>query len=178
MCTLIYATVPKKTDPSKLPTGPVKLVAFTDPEVSSRLPPDEQLCRVTGVPECAGGGHCGTVLGREALPRGEAAKQRDLAQLKKLRKKGWSEHKVQAWLKQRVAGRRHEPAHLNAGVDELALWRAFLETALGEGKVPFVGLMVYTSGDEPELPVRTQDLALTRCDLTHLEQGVLYRVRA
>jgi len=177
MCTLIYVTVPSAADLTRLPSTAVRLAPSEDPFVAPKLRPREVLCRPFGVPTCGGGGFCGTVIGRQAYRSGRDREERDSAHATKLRKKGWSEHKVQAWLAQKQEVRPSPPANLNGNVDELALWQELLRAAFEEAHLRFVGLMVFTAGDEPELPTRDEDMPRAACDLTRLQSGVLYRIR-
>lgn len=172
MCTLIYATVPSRSDLGRI-RSTLRLVPAADPVVTARLRPGEQLCTVAGVPHCSGGGHCGTVLGR-ARPRGQGSHERDARHVGRLRKRGWSEHKIDVWLEQRR--RVQQPPNMNGEVDELGLWNELLQAALEEARMGFVGLMVFNAGDEPELPVRCEAISRTACELTRLEPGVLYRI--
>jgi hypothetical protein len=176
MCTLIYATVPSNADVARLAPYEVRLVPTEDAAVTPKLRPGEQLCGVGGVPRCGGGGHCGTVLGREAHEPRRSPAERDAAQGKKLRKQGWSEHKVQAWLAQKKESHSSQPPHMNGGVNELALWEGLIRSALEDAHLRFIGLMVFTAGQEPMLPLRSEDVSRTACDLTRLESGVLYRI--
>lgn len=176
MCTLIYATVPSQADLACLAQLALRLVAAEDAVVAPKLLPGEQLCWVAGAPQCAAGGFCGTVLGREAHPSGRAPKERHEAQAKKLRKKGWSEHKVQTWLAQKSEVRAPQLPNMNGQVDELALWEQLLRAAIEEAHLRYIGVMVFTAGDEPSLPVRSEGSARLACDLTRLEAGVLYRI--
>lgn len=176
MCTLIYATLSSTLDLARLPPGGVVLSPADDASVSARLRPGEQLCDIGGVPRCGGGGHCGTVLGREALGPARNSEERTAAQAARLRKKGWSEHKVQAWLAQKRETRAaFERKDANPGVDEHALWQEFLRAALEESSLRYVGLLVFYAGDEPTLPSRSEDVTRAEFDLTRMERGVLYR---
>lgn len=83
---------------------------------------------------------------------------------------------MQAWLAQKRAHRAGPLPNMNGQVDELALWTQLLRAALDEARVRYLGLMVFTAGDEPDLPVRSVDVPRAECDLTHLEQQVLYRI--
>jgi hypothetical protein len=176
MCTLIYATVPSRSDLGRIHGSPLRLVPADGVTVAPRLHPNEELCTVKGVPLCGGGGHCGTVLGRE-VQHGQDANEREARkQTSKLRKRGWSEHKIQGWLEQKQQARGSQPPNMNGEVDELALWNALLCAALDEAHLSFVGLMVVYAGDEPQAPIRCETASRSSCDLTKLEMGVLYRI--
>jgi hypothetical protein len=175
MCTLIYATVPSRADLARIPPTTAHLVADdVRAEFAAKVAGQEQPCFVAGVPHCGGGGHCGTVLGR-ALTRPGRNENLE-AQAERLRKRGWSAHKVEAWLAQKRAPRPSRPPKMSADVDELALWRELLEAALEEARLEYVGLLVCEAGDEPDIPSRIESVRYSGCDLTRLERGVLYRL--
>jgi hypothetical protein len=176
MCTLIYAVVPMHADLDRLPKAAAYLVPAEDAVVASKLYPGERLCRVEGVPQCAGGGNCGTVLGREALREGRVPEESDAAQAMRLRQKGWTEHKVQRWLAQKREARVAQPPNVNGTTDEMAIWKELLRVALEDAHLRYLGLMVFTAGDEPNLPIRSMDVTRAACDLTRLEQGILYKI--
>lgn len=171
MCTFIYATVPAVTDLARLPSTGVRLGATEDPFIVPKLQPGEVLCWPRGIPDCGAGGFCGTVLGSCAPAGGRTRAQEEAAQAKRLRKRGWGEHKVQAWLAQ-----KREACTSSTG-GELALWTGFLRAALEDARLAYVGLMVFTAGSEHRLPTRSETVQREACDLTLLEYGVLYRIR-
>ena len=103
------------------------------------------------------------MLGREARSSGRDSEERDAAQARKLRKKGRSEHKVQVWLAQKQSARQSTQPHLNGTVDELALWTVLVRVALDGARLRYLGLMVFTAGDEPDLRV-TRFRGHPRCD--------------
>jgi hypothetical protein len=172
MCTLITVVVPSRSDLARLTHAPIRLTPLEDPTSLAPLHPGEVPCWPSGVPTCSGGGHCGTVLGSEAHGHGLLAEERDEGRARRLRRQGWSEHKVQAWLAQR---RQVRPTGQGeSSVAELSLWRAFLHVALEEAFLRSVGLMVHQAGDA--VPLRDARVRLVDCALPRLEQGVLYRV--
>jgi hypothetical protein len=173
MCIVIYATVPSCSDLECIRDSPLRLVPTADAVIAPRLQPNEQLCAIEGVPLCGGGGHCGTVLGRAVLADHDA-NERFVKQIGKLKKRGWSEHKIEMWLEQKQ--RTRQPAHMNRDIDELGLWNELLRAALENARLRFVGLMVFNAGDEQEVPIRCEMASRTSCDLTKVEMGVLYRI--
>ena len=171
MCTFIYATVPSVADLARLPPTGVRLRPIEDAYVVPKLRSGEVLCWPSGIPDCGAGGFCGTVLGSCAPSGGRTQQEAEAAQVKRLRKKGWGEHKVQAWLAQ-----KREAATSSTG-GELALWTGFLKAALEDARLDHVGLMVFAAGSDPSLPTRSETVQHEACDLTLLEHGVLYRIR-
>jgi hypothetical protein len=177
MCTLIYATVPSAADLARLPSTGVRLGPTEDPFVVPKLRPGEVLCWPGGIPDCGAGGFCGTVLGACAPAGGRTREEEEAAATKRLRKKGWGEHKIQAWLAQKSEVRVFSVMQRHEAVGELALWTGFVRAALEDARLAYVGLMVFTAGSEHKLPTGSESVQREACDLTLLEQGVLYRIR-
>lgn len=178
MCTLIYVVVPGRSGVAAVSGAAISLHPVRDPHLTPKLTTHEQLCVPAGVPQCAAGGYCGTVLGRMVGPSGRSDEERDAARAKKLRRNGWSEHKVQAWLHQKQMSRAAQSPNLNGDVDELALWQDLLHVALDQYRLEHLGLMVFTAGDEPNLPIAERAVSREACDLSLLQSGVLYRIHA
>lgn len=176
MCTLIYATLPSAADLARLPPVTVRLFPSSEAGVAARLLPGELLCGVGGVPTCGAGGHCGTVLGSDAPRTTERRDAREAAQVQRRRKQGWSEHKIQVWLAQKHEVPASFPQKSQGAVDELARWNELLRAALEDARIRYVGLLVFTAGQEPELPTRVEQVAYGACDLSRLEATVLYRI--
>jgi hypothetical protein len=141
MCLFITGVLAKTADtPSFRAIVEAHNLAFDtihNPHIDSQLEPTERYVRVTR-------GHCdcSTMLG--SLHAWQP-KERDIA---KLRRKGWSDTKIQRWLQSKEHGVR-APATPQGELtsDE---WMAFLQDALDEGSVPYLGLMMHWYRRSPE----------------------------
>ena len=126
-------------------------------------------------------GHCdcGTSLGSSIVAEKDESKQSK--QLEKLRRKGWSETKIDRWLKDKEKARsnRREPEN------DAAIWVALIGEILESTDAKYVGLLLhFYSGDlddEQIVVSRVEDvplLELSEDRLRSINEDVLYRVRA
>jgi hypothetical protein len=124
---------------------------------------------------------CGTALGSGSSPAewDEASYGHDV---KRLRKRGWSEHKIARWLetKRSSHAKLERLAHEHAdgpAAQPVDGWLEWLENALGPGAVGQVGLRV-CHGDEswsaatPHVTRRIADVG--PADLRAMEESTLY----
>ena len=139
-CSLPVCLRRRRTRRLSAPSWRLTILAFDtihNPHIDSQLEPTERYVRVTR-------GHCdcSTMLGSL---HARQPKERDIA---KLRRKGWSDTKIQRWLQSKEHGVR-APATPQGELtrDE---WMAFLRDALDEGSVPYLGLMMHWYRRSPE----------------------------
>jgi len=98
---------------------------------------------------------CGTVF----APSEEAAEQDDVAEIARLRKRGWSEAKIERSL----ASRNHAQAMgRKPGVDSLAMWADVLHALLSDPKVERVGLFLHFYAGAVEAEALRPGLRLAR----------------
>ena len=135
MCTYITAVLPEGTD-----KGAAAKVFDRHKhgfEILEKAPPAvgrEDLYVLTTRKHC----DCGTALGSGA-DRVEERKN-PLDEVPQLRKKGWSETKIQRWLSDKLnPPQRAEPNR----EEELARWEAFIRDVLETGVAPSLGLFVH-----------------------------------
>lgn len=92
---------------------------------------------------------CGTEIGMAIrMDAALGSREPDLShELKKLKKKGWSESKIERWIEQTkvVATRRHEEAaaRLSGPHPEVDRWIQFVSTVLKEKHAEWVGILVH-----------------------------------
>jgi hypothetical protein len=129
---------------------------------------------------------CGTALGllnREG-PTKELSYDREL---KKFRKQGWSEAKIERWLEQKEQTkerhRREDEAVAEGSGPELDRWIAFLNDLIASGPSPKVGLLLHwyhgsLEGERIDIKrrerVRLSEINPER--LMKIEEDVLYEV--
>jgi hypothetical protein len=171
MCTFIYGTLPKGFAPELIEREFIHFWPVDPADASAVIHPGEQFGRLTR-------GHCDcdTPLARGA--RSEARREEhDERRLRKLKAKGWSEHKIEQWMKQvEAAGQAATTRRSQTQQPELAQWSEWLRFAVLQQRAKPLGLLVAWVG---ETALRAEELRLrdaTPERLGALEQRVLYRV--
>jgi hypothetical protein len=78
-------------------------------------------------------------------------------QAEKLRKKGWSEHKIEAWLSQKMGMRgKREQNQETGNAKDIASWYALLNTVLAEHLSPYIGLLVFFDDESTTIKGRVK----------------------
>lgn len=126
-------------------------------------------------------GHCdcGTSLGSSRA--GDKDESKLAKQLKKLRRKGWSEAKIDRWLKDKEKARSNRPEPEN----DAAIWVALIDNVLGSTDAKYVGLLLhFYSGDLNDEQIAISHVeTVPRSELTEdrlraIHEDVLYRFHA
>ncbi|RDZ27254.1 hypothetical protein [Lysobacter silvisoli] len=180
MCHFITATLPASADAAALDAIARRhgrqLQPLHSPGVQAQLGADLRYYLTTP-------GHCdcGTALGarvRRAAPRDEAEEAR------RLRRKGWSEGKIERALAQRRQQRENDDAAQGSVAgQELETWRAFIAEALSMRNVSSFGLLVhhYHGAIDAEFALQGREtLTLDQATpqrLGELREDVLYLFR-
>jgi hypothetical protein len=183
MCHFITATLPqtieRKSVRAIFKSHGLAFKVITNPHVQAQIDP-EDLYILTTTGNC----DCGTILG--SLSRGgEAGTGNYKTQIKKLRKQGWSEAKIQRWVSEKEQlqeKQERENAILAAqGEAEASRWLDFIRVLLTSGLTPRVGLLLHTyqGGIESERLEISQTAELQLAYLTpeflmSIEEDVLY----
>jgi hypothetical protein len=185
MCHYITATLPQVVELKSV--GPIfethKLgfELISNPHVAEQIDPRDWYI-LTSRKHC----DCGTALG--SLNRRWAAKVSNYnRELKKFRKQGWSEAKIQRWLEQKEQSkerhRREDEALAEGGGSELDRWIVFLNNLVKSGHVSRFGLLLHwyhgsVEGERIKIQrretVRLSELNPAR--LMKIEEDVLYEV--
>jgi len=132
--------------------------------------------------------HCGTVLGRDhperlVGPRADTS----VADFRKLKKKGWSQSKIERALSQKAqTTQRHEKERAQKYETEMQKWQEFLTASLSEtGFCKRLGLLLHfysgSLSDEQFRIKRTERLPLSaklESSLLTMEDDVLYMISA
>jgi hypothetical protein len=186
MCTFVLGTLPTNAALANLERGFFRFTKLSAGGLASILQPGELFGRMT-TRHC----DCGTALGIDATAERLAERKRESIEhkLARLRRKGWSDNRIERWLAQ-VQGDQERHARVQAvgATTEAREWRDWLHLALEQVRVEHVGLLVdYYDGfledayaaDEKPIPlvrnVRLQDV--DEVFLENMDKGVLYRVR-
>src|SRR5687767_2907352 len=158
MCTYIAAVLPAGTDP-KAAAELFKKHALGFWLVQDRPSAisNDQLYALTNIGHC----DCGTVLGRGFI--GNLYTKEPESEIPKLRKKGWSEAKINRWLEDKT--RKPDPLDIRRE-EELARWMATIQDVLTSGIATSLGLFVhfYNEGFDADIIKRVERVRLT--DLT------------
>jgi hypothetical protein len=154
MCHFITATIPKnahiKTIAAIFDAHKLRFHEISNRHVAAHIGPGEMQILTTR-------GHCdcGTVLG--SLNRPDKSEETPLDhELTKLRKKGWSEAKIQRWADERERTKekrtREDAVRAETGTPLADQWINFIEAALKSGQTPRIGLLLheYSGGIESE----------------------------
>lgn len=183
MCHFITATLPRGADADAAAAiarrhGRV-WVPCENPHVISQLGTGEGYFFTTS-------GHCdcGTAVG--SLARPQLPRRKPEKQVPKLRRKGWSEAKIQRWLDEKHGTEKRRAAEAEARVGnppfEAEMWVSLLRDLLAELVVDHVGLLLhmYCGGleTEPIHLLRSRSVEppeLTVDLLLQAEEDVLYR---
>ncbi|MBY0546647.1 MAG: hypothetical protein K2W95_05115 [Candidatus Obscuribacterales bacterium] len=181
MCRFITAVVPAGFDllASKvlLERHEMSFTEISNPFVQSQLGGDQYLRATRCMCDCD------SALGSAAQPQGAAQKAvPDLAEIARLRKKGWSQHKIDRWLAEKSGSLERHKKHSEREA-ELTLWRNFIGDLLSEGAAKRLGLLLHTySGTLQSEQVqikRFEKLALSDLSenaLLAMEEDVVYTV--
>ena len=132
---------------------------------------------------------CGTILGsefREPLPSAEEMEKYARATVDKLRKKGWSEAKIQRWLNEAELNKEKERRGKEAGhyynVGQASGWLEFITDFLNSKAAPRLSLLLhYYSGPLSEriLLHRKETISLPHLNaasLLSMEEDVIHEV--
>lgn len=91
---------------------------------------------------------CNSALG--SASNQQEASQQDVthrAEVAKLRKKGWSEHKIERWLVEKIGSTdRNQQQEQNKKDAELMRWREFIDAMLSGGFTKRFGLLLHMYG--------------------------------
>lgn len=177
MCHFISAVLPSSADLSAL-AGVMAhhgraLKPQRNPVLGAQLQAGEQLLLTT-----AGHCDCGTALG--ALERNAARLERRRRSSERkevtLRRRGWSEARIQRWREQQQNHR--SGLHPQAGVTD---WERLLTDMLREHHTAYVGLLLHWCGEGADEPIALQGretLPLCEESLGRLREDVLAIFRA
>lgn len=183
MCHFITATLPRGADVDAAAAvarrhGRV-WVPCENPYVISQLGAGEGYFFTTS-------GHCDCETAVGSLARPAPRKPRHEKQVPKLRRKGWSEAKIQRWLDEKHGTEKRRAAEAEARLGnppfETEMWGSLVRDLFAELAVEHVGLLLhmYSGGLETERIhlLRRQSvepLELTPAFLLQVEEDVLYR---
>ena len=185
MCHFVTATLPAnaKLDSLRLIARDhaLALTEVHNPHVASQLQPGE-LYYLTTLGSC----DCGTVLGSQLrLDRRSHAKEPNEREIAALRRRGWSETKIERWLLQHslttARDTRGQRVHAEGRALEAGSWQQFLNEVLASGGTAFVGLLLHWyhgSIDGERIQIR-QRRVIRQTDTTpdllmHLPEDELY----
>ncbi len=127
---------------------------------------------------------CDSVLGsasnREAIQTAAA----DTGDIEKLKKKGWSQHKIERWLAEKSGTTdRHQHTDRSKSVAELVQWREFISAMLSDKSTDRLGLLIHmyngTLEDEQIQIKGINHISLSEQfenSLLEMEEDVLYLV--
>ena len=154
MCTYIAAVLPAGTDAKA--TGELfKKHDLGFYPIHDRPPAisKDQLYVLTFTQNC----DCGTVLGRGYI-RNPHPKEPE-SEIPKLRKKGWSDAKINRWLEDKT--RKADP-HDTRSEEELARWMATIQDIVTSGITTSLGLFVhfYNEGYDADIIKRVERVKL------------------
>ena len=182
MCRFITAVVPPDFDFNKvkplLDKHAMSFQAIANTCVEAQLGGDRLVRATFSVCDCHSG--LGTAGKGEVLPTAAS----DLAHVQKLKKKGWSEHKIERWLaEQNSSLERHQKDKRTKYDTELKAWRQFIEAMLASGAVKRMGLMLHTYHglleEEPISIKAREELALSESfeeTLLAMDEDVIYMI--
>jgi hypothetical protein len=141
-----------------------------NPFVLAQVPPGD-VCILTTRSLC----DCGTPLGSLSGDTAVKPDNRDI-QISKLRKRGWSQTKIERWLEQKdheeEKQEREKDVHMANATPQLDRWVEFLSDVLRSGRTPRIGLLLHwyrgtVEGERLHL-VRQERLPLTHLNTDHL----------
>lgn len=145
MCHYITATLPRDVDidvvASRFDAHGRGFTVISNPHVAGQIEPGDRYVLTTRK-HC----DCGTVLG--ALRGSGAKSQGALAhQVEKLRRRGWSEAKIDRWRDQTGQGRARREQESGAGaqrgLQDANQWIDLLRDLLNSGAGPRIGLLLH-----------------------------------
>lgn len=125
---------------------------------------------------------CGTSLGsRRSAGEPEPSHER---RIEKLRGRGWSEARIQRWLREKREAERRRATALREPSEDSASWATFLRTVLDEPRVESVGLLLHWYATSPASErirlARHETVDVTAIEpafLERIEEDILYRFR-
>lgn len=179
MCTFVTALLPRSADLARIRSavGPATEVLrpIVNPSVERYVGADGAYYRAY-----EGMCDCGVALGRAAHDTSSGKPPE--VQVRALRRKGWSEAKVQRWLEEKSDAAARKAAERQARADhDLARWYRLLAATVGSGASPWVALLIheYNGGLETDdIDIRRrEEVPLSRVDddtLQNMQQDVLY----
>lgn len=186
MCHFITATLPKGADVDALKDvfreNGFALGLESNAAIQSQLPSGAIYFRPTTA-YC----DCGTPLGSRSSRAKHAAKESPTeADVAKLRRKGWTQAKIDRWLAQKGEARQKNERAASQketdGVADAKAWLRLLITTVESGHTPWVGLLLHfykRSVSDEEFQVgrvvtaRATDLSVDL--LLDMDEDVLYR---
>jgi hypothetical protein len=185
MCHYITATLPIKDDiasvASIFKSHGFGFELISNPHVAEQIGPQDCYVLTSGK-YC----HCGTALG--SLTNRVPAKAINFeAQVKKLRKQGWSEAKIKRWLEQKEQTKerhlRDDEALAKGGDPELDRWIMLFKELIKVRQLPTVGLLLHwyhgsVEGERIKFQRRERFRLseLTAERLMRIEEDVLYEI--
>lgn len=178
MCHYLTVTLPHSVAPDSLApifaSHKLSFELISNPHVSQQIETGDWYILTTRK-HC----DCGTAIG--SLNRSENDKpvshERDL---KKFRRQGWSEAKIERWLEQKeqtkARHQREDEARAQVSTPELDQWINFVTDLLKSGKAPRLGLLLhlYRGGIESE---RVKILHRENVKLAELNPERLMRIK-
>jgi hypothetical protein len=186
MCHYITATLPHVVEPDSVAnifeSHKLGFELISNPHVAEQVnSPDWYI--LTSRNHC----DCGTAFGslnhRDTAAKGSSYDR----ELKKFRKQGWSEAKMQRWLEQKEQTkerhRRKDEDLVQGGSPELDRWIELLNELIGSGPAPRVGLLLHwyhgsIEGERIKIQ-RRERVRLSEVNperLMKIEEDVLYEV--
>lgn len=187
MCDFITATLPHRADIDEVcaiaKSFDFPFTPIVNPHVIRQLHNGKYYFLTTR-------GHCdcGTVLGSSKYASETEPPPEYSRKIKKLRKKAWSDEKVDRWLAQKRLSRKRRISHdKEIRQEEYQLeaqrWLGFLESVLRSGHTTFVGLLLHCYSGQ----VETDRVRITRHEerrlgtvtadwLPLIEEDILYRI--
>lgn len=150
MCHFITATVPGDADLKQvravIAAHKRGFQRLANSHLQPQLPPGDQYLGLTWR-MC----DCGTVLGCLASQEEDSAKP-GMRETEKLRRKGWSQARIERWTGERERSREKRGQAQEQRLAEAQGWLDFLRALLSSGGVAHVGLLLhwYRTGPEEE----------------------------
>ena len=149
---------------------------YNNADLSDGLRPTEVAFRLSA--EC----DCGTALG--SLERQSAREHDARASIQSLRRKGWSESKIQRWLQQKQTTAESKANDLESRIqDDLDHWCRTLKELITETGSPSIGLLLYFSTPKREQIRTTPRVSLPLDDrlasaLSQIKEDIIYDILA
>jgi hypothetical protein len=181
MCIFITAVVPAGVDLKKsqalLQEHGMRFKPIENPHVQTQIEGAQYLCATGSICDCS------TVLGSGAADRARDDKDSKFKhEVEKLRKKGWSQHKIDRWLADKLHAANRDVDSVAAKHEaELTNWCEFIQAFLAQGGTPSLGLLLHMySGGLADEHIRIKKFEKLRLSeklpalLTTMENDVLY----
>jgi hypothetical protein len=185
MCHYITATLPHVVELKSVAhifeSHKLGFELISNPHVAEQIAPRDRYI-LTSRKHC----DCGTALGSLSHQRAANSSTYD-RELKKFRKQGWSETKIQRWLAQKEQTkerhRREDEALAEGSGPELDRWIQFLNDLIRSGPSPRFGLLLHWyhgSVESERIKIQRRETIrfseLNPARLMKIEEDVLYEV--